>query len=301
MSSFSRIAVLGANGQIGRALVAYLGAAALPLTRAEADFSQPMKLQDVLENLKPDAVINAAAFTAVDKAESERDAAFAANAESPAQLAAWCARNNVPFVHYSTDYVFNGEGDAPLPEDAPTAPLNVYGTSKLTGEQNVALIGGDYLIFRTSWVYDTQGANFLNTMLRLGAERETMSIVADQIGAPSFAMHLAYYTLQALEKAVQMETFPSGVYHMVNSGETSWHGFAQTIFAEAQQRNVPLQIKTVEPIPTSAYPTPAKRPLNSRLNCSKLHTVFGITLPTWQQGLAQAMEQKYNASHHVPT
>lgn len=299
MSRFRRIAVTGANGQVGRALVALLGSRALPLTRAEADLSQPDTLAQVLDALQPDAVINAAAYTAVDKAESEPDAAFAINADAPAALARWCAAHDVPFVHYSTDYVFSGEGDAPWTEDAPVQPRNTYGSSKLAGEKAVVADGGKHLIFRSSWVYDAQGQNFLNTMLRLGAERESLSVVADQHGAPCYAPHLAAYTLQALEKAAEMFTFPSGIYHMANRGETTWHGFATAIFAAARAQGAKLAIKTVEPIPSSAYPTPAKRPHNSRLDCSKLEQVFGLALPDWEQGLAQALEQKIHAGDNL--
>lgn len=301
MSHFSRIAVLGANGQIGSALVAQLGERAIPLTRPQADLANPDSLAAVLDALQPDAVINAAAYTAVDKAESEPDAAFAANADSPAALARWCAAHDVPFVHYSTDYVFDGSGEAPWSEADHTHPQNTYGESKRAGENAVIADGGKYLIFRTSWVYDAAGKNFFNTMLRLGAERESLSVVADQHGAPSYAPHLAEYTLKALEEAADMSAFPSGVYHLVNAGVTSWHGFAAAIFAGAQKQGAALQIKTVEPIASSAYPTPAKRPLNSRLDCSLLRQVFGLELPAWEQGLAQALEQKYHASHHLPT
>jgi dTDP-4-dehydrorhamnose reductase len=299
MNQFSRIAVLGANGQIGSALTEQLGERAIALTRAEADLSNPNSLVAVLDRIQPDAVINAAAYTAVDKAEEEYDLALAANALSPAQLAAWCAKQSVPFIHYSTDYVFDGEGNAPWKESDATNPVNRYGKTKLEGEEAVAAQGGDYLIFRTSWVYDATGKNFMNTMLRLGAERETLNVVSDQIGAPSYAPDLAAYTLKALEKAASMPHFPSGVYHMVNNGETSWHGFAQQIFAGAREKGNHLAIKTVEPIASSAYPTPAKRPLNSRLDCSKLHKVFGLALPSWQQGLTTALEQKYHASNYL--
>lgn len=297
MSLFSRIAVLGANGQIGSALVAQLGDKAIALTRADADLSQPDSLTAVLDAIQPDAVINAAAYTAVDAAEAAQEAAFTANAKSPGVLAQWCAKHNVPLVHYSTDYVFSGEGDTPWREDDATAPCNAYGASKLAGEDAVAAAGGKYLIFRTSWVYDATGKNFMNTMLRLGADRDSLNVVADQIGAPSYAPHLAKYTLQSLQNASESDHFPSGIYHMVNSGETSWHGFATAIFAGARTHDAPLQIKTIEPIAGSAYPTPAKRPQNSRLDCSKLHTVLHLALPNWEQGLTQALEQKYNASH----
>ncbi|MCH2547631.1 MAG: dTDP-4-dehydrorhamnose reductase [Alphaproteobacteria bacterium] len=296
----NRIAVLGANGQVGRALVDVLGNRATALTRAQADLSQPATLTAVLDEIAPDAVINAAAYTAVDKAEVEDEAAHTVNAEAPAILAQWCKQHDVPFIHYSTDYVFDGSGNTPWQESDAVAPCNIYGKTKLAGEQAIASSGGKFFIFRTSWVYDAQGANFLNTMLRLGAEREALNIVSDQIGAPSYAPHLAEYTVKVLDAATQMQKFPSGIYHMVNQGEVSWHGFANAIFEAARSHGETLIIKTVEPIPSSAYPTPAQRPLNSRLSCQALQHVFGITMPSWQEGLTQAMEQKYHASNHMP-
>lgn len=303
---FSRIAVLGANGQVGSALVAQLGGRAIPLTRAEADLGKPETLEAVMDGIRPDAVINAAAYTAVDKAEEERDAAYAANAEGPAALARWCAVHNVPFVHYSTDYVFDGEGETPWCENDPKAPLNVYGASKLAGEVAVEETGVKYLIFRISWVYDAAGKNFMNTMLRLGAEREALNVVADQFGAPCYAPDIAEYTLRALEKAAQMPKFPSGIYHMVHGGVTNWHGFAEAIFSGARQLGRELRVQKVGAIPASSYPTPAKRPQNSRMNCAKFQSVFGLELPDWRQGLRKALEQKQllekkdNASHHLP-
>lgn len=297
--NMQKIAVFGANGQIGSALVELLGNKAVPLTRKDADLSRPETLATILEAIQPQAVINAAAYTQVDKAEEEREAARLANAESPAVMAAWCARYHVPFVHYSTDYVFEGSGTQAWQENAPKHPLNVYGATKLAGEVAVEAAGGKHLIFRTSWVYDATGKNFMNTMLRLGAERETLRVVADQFGAPSYAPDLARATVACLEKAAAMQAFPSGVYHLVHSGETSWHGFASTIFEKARSAGVELTVRNVEPIPASAYPTPAQRPQNSRLDCSRLKTVFSEILPEWQQGLSQALEKKY-ASHHLP-
>lgn len=303
---FSRIAVLGANGQVGSALVALLGERAVPLTRAQADFAKPETLAAVLDSIRPDAVINAAAYTAVDKAEEERAAAFAANAESPAALARWCVEQDVPLVHYSTDYVFDGEGETPWRENDPKAPLNVYGASKLAGEAAVEESGAKYLIFRISWVYDATGKNFMNTMLRLGADRDTLNVVADQYGAPCYAPDIAEYTLRALEKAAHMPKFPSGIYHMVHGGTTTWHGFAEAIFSGARQMGKELRVQTVGAIPASAYPTPAKRPQNSRMDCSLFRSVFGLELPQWEQGLSNALKQKQrleqqnNASHHLP-
>lgn len=290
MTTLSRIAVLGAGGQVGRALVSLLGERGIGLSRVEADLADVQAVITTLEASQPDAVINAAAYTQVDKAESEAELATRINAEAPEALAAWCAKRDIPFIHYSTDYVFDGSGQKPWGEDDAAAPLSTYGRSKREGERGVEAAGGKYLIFRTSWVYDAEGKNFLNTMLRLGAEREALKIVDDQHGAPTYAPHLAQMTVAALDKASGMQAFPAGVYHAVNAGETTWCGFAKAIFARALEKQVPLAIKTVEPIPSVAYPTPAVRPLNSRLNCEKLHTVFGLSLPHWEQGLAEAME-----------
>lgn len=297
--NIQRVVVLGSDGQIGRALASVLQGRAVLLPREQADFAQPETVIAALEKAGAvDAVINAAAYTQVDKAESEEAAAYTANADAPGRVAAWCAARNIPMVHYSTDYVFDGSGEAPKRETDATGPLNAYGRTKLAGEEAVAAAQGKYLIFRTSWVYDAEGANFLNTMLRLGNERESLSVVSDQHGAPSYAGHLAAATVRCLDKAAGIQPFPSGVYHFVNTGETSWHGFATAIFAAAMNLGIPLKIKTVEPIAASAYPTPAKRPSNSRLNCAKLHTVFGERLPHWEQGLAEALEKK-RASHHL--
>lgn len=297
--------VFGGNGQIGQALGALLEDAVL-LGREEADFSEPESLSAVIAEINPESIINAAAYTQVDKAEEEEALATIINGEAPGVLAREAARRGIPFVHYSTDYVFDGTGDAPRKENANPAPLNAYGRSKREGEKAVVAAGGAYLIFRTSWVYDSFGKNFLTTMLRLGAERETLSVVADQIGAPSYAPHLAEATLEALEEAHKeagmsgrvkrgvnanhRNVFPSGIYHLCNGGETSWHGFAEAIFAEAKRRGMEMRVRSVEPIPSTAYPASAARPLNSRLDCGKLDETFGLRLPDWREGLREAME-----------
>jgi len=281
--------VFGSNGQIGQALGALLDDAVL-LSRDEADFSRPNTLPAVVEAINPSVIFNAVAYTAVDKAEEEEALATVINADAPGALAAIAAKRGIPFVHYSTDYVFDGAGDTPRNETAKTFPLSAYGRSKLAGEKAVEAAGGHYLIFRTSWVYDAFGKNFLKTMLRLGAEREQLRVVADQIGAPSYAPHLAAATLQALENAQAQAAFPSGIYHMCNAGEVSWHGFAEAIFEEARKCGMELRVESVEPIPTSAYPTAATRPLNSRLDCSKLRDTLGVTLPDWREGLKDALE-----------
>jgi dTDP-4-dehydrorhamnose reductase len=288
-----KILVLGATGQVGRALTSILGTSAIGLTRHHADFSKPDSLPAVLAKTiasnRISAVINAAAYTAVDLAETHEPEAMLANADSPGVIAGFCAAHNLPFVHYSTDYVFSGEGDRPWTERDPTAPLSAYGRSKLAGEQQVARAGGNHLILRTSWVYDAVGKNFLTTMLRLGQDREVLKVVADQHGAPTYAPHLAAATLAALAQAQSLPVFASGVYHLCGSGETSWNGFARAIFAEAEKIKMPLRVRIVEPIPSSAYPMPAKRPLNSRLSMKKTQEILKLTLPRWEDGLSDCL------------
>ncbi len=282
--------IFGATGQVGSALNAALEGNVVALSRTEADFFKPETLPRIVADINPDVILNASAYTAVDKAEEEEALATIINGDAPGVLARIAAERKIAFVHYSTDYVFNGSGDKPWQEDDPVAPLNAYGRGKLAGEQAVEAEGRDYLIFRTSWVYDAWGKNFLKTMLRLGAERETLRVVADQYGAPSYAPHLAAATLAALQAARSMKIFPSGIYHMCNAGETTWHGFASAIFEEARTRRMKLAVKEVAPIPSDAYPTPAARPHNSRLDCSKLVDTFGIKLPSWQEGLKEALD-----------
>ena len=289
--------VLGANGQIGRALQTTLATkdAVTFWGRDEADLSDISRLKSSLDAMQPTAIINAAAYTAVDKAEEEAELAHRINAEAVEVLAGYAKNRDIPLVHYSTDYVFDGSGDRPRTEDAPTGPLSVYGESKLAGEQAITQSGCDHLIFRTSWVYDATGKNFLNTMLHLGAERESLNVVNDQIGAPSFAGHLAEATVTCLEKTIKADAFPSGIYHLCNAGETSWHGFAEAIFELAKETGFELAIEQLSPIPTSAYPTPATRPLNSRLSMEKLQRVFDLAMPHWREGLADCMAQKKEA------
>jgi dTDP-4-dehydrorhamnose reductase len=248
---FSKIAILGANGQVGRALVEQLGAhVCIPLTRLVADLARPTSVVAALRHYQPQAVINAAAYTQVDQAEKEESVAATINAEAPRLIAQWCAGAGVPMIHYSTDYVFSGEGETPWREDDRTGPLSAYGRSKLAGERAIVEAGGRHLIFRTSWVYDETGKNFLRTMLRLGAERETLRVVADQFGAPTYAGHLANATIEALGNALKSTQFPSGIYHLANRGETTWHGFATAIFVAARERGRQLAVTRVEPIET---------------------------------------------------
>lgn len=291
------ILVFGGNGQVGQELlrslaplgnvVATTRSGLLPDGSAceVADFNQPESLVALLDRLQPATVVNAAAYTAVDKAEQDVDAAFRANAEAPGVIAHWCAQAGVPFVHYSTDYVFDGEGTAPYREDQPTAPLGVYGTSKRDGEEAVRAAGGRHLIFRTAWVYASHGANFLRTMLRVGADRDALRVVADQIGTPTPAALIADVTAQALQHSGAL----SGTWHLTASGQTSWHGFAEAIFDEAIARGVLAKVPSVEAIASSEYPTPAKRPSWSVLDNRKLQQDFEIVLTSWQVGLKRVI------------
>lgn len=292
MGELNSVLMLGANGQIGRALRYLLGSRGIYLTRHQLDLSKPESIVSVLDTYQPKVIINAAAYTQVDQAEKEEALATAVNGDAVKVLSEYCAQKNIPLVHYSTDYVFAGTGTIPFTELDTVSPLNAYGRSKLAGERHIVESGCKYLIFRTSWVYDDVGKNFLTTMLRLGSEREEVRVVNDQHGAPSYALHLAQATLQVLQKATGTLAFPSGIFHMCNSGETSWFNFAVTIFDAAKRQGMARMLRSVKPIPTEQYPTPAQRPLNSRLDCTKLERVFGITLPHWEEGLRQCLENQ---------
>lgn len=294
-----RILLLGANGQLGQELqralaslgtiVATTRSGVLPDGSAceVADFDQPVTLVALLNRVQPTVVVNAAAYTAVDRAEEDRDAAWRANDEAPGVLARWCAKHVVPMVHYSTDYVFDGQGSRPYRESDATAPLGVYGASKLAGEEAIRAAGGRHLIFRTAWVYASHSANFLRTMLRVGASRDVLRVVADQVGTPTPAALIADVTAQALQHGGGL----SGTWHLTANGETSWHGFAEAIFAEAVPAGVLARAPTVEAITTAEYPTPAKRPAYSHLDVAKLEKDFGIVLPAWQDGLKRVIAE----------
>lgn len=285
--------VIGRSGQLARALQ-QLKPDAVFLDRAVMDLSYPGRITAVLEEYQPYAVINAAAYTQVDNAEKEEKQAFMVNAESPAIMASYCASHNLPFVSFSSDYVFDGNGDVPWKEADKPAPLNAYGRSKLESEKAIANVGGKYLVFRTSWVYDAQGKNFFNTILRLASEREELRIINDQYGAPTYAPHLARAVLSALEFALGMPAFPFGIYNLCNSGVTTWYGFACAIIERAREHPASaVRVKKIYPIPASEYPLPAKRPFNSRLDCTKIKSVFNISMPSWQQGVQDCMKVKY--------
>ena len=288
-SQTRRVLVTGATGQVGRALAILYGKCALTLPRDQFDLSVPESLVGILNHYNPAAVINPAAYTQVDWAEKEASLAYQINAAAPGVMARWCASRDVPFVHFSTDYVFNGAGSHSFTETDAVSPINVYGKSKLEGEKEIIAAGGRYLIFRTSWVYDAMGKNFFRTMLRLGAERDALRVVSDQFGAPTYADNLAAAVATALEKALSMPSFPSGIYHLCNSGVTNWHEFAEAIFAAARQHELPLAVQRVEPVASGEYPTAAKRPANSRLDTDKAEKTFGLVMPHWQDGLKQCM------------
>ncbi|MGH8053016.1 MAG: dTDP-4-dehydrorhamnose reductase [Stenotrophomonas sp.] len=293
------VLVFGGNGQVGQELlralaplgnvVATTRSGKLPDGSAceVADFAQPESLPALLDRLQPSAVVNAAAYTAVDRAEQEPEAAFLANAQAPGVIARWCTAHDVPMVHYSTDYVFNGEGTAPYREEEATAPLGVYGTSKRDGEEAVRAAGGRHLIFRTAWVYASHGGNFLRTMLRVGADRDELRVVADQIGTPTSAALIADVTAQVLQHPGGL----SGTWHLTASGQTSWHGFAEAIFNEATRAGLLVKVPTVQAISSAEYPTPAKRPSWSVLDNRKLQQDFGIVLLPWEHGLRHVIAE----------
>ncbi|AWH31902.1 dTDP-4-dehydrorhamnose reductase [Stenotrophomonas sp. SAU14A_NAIMI4_8] len=291
--------VLGGNGQLGQELLRALAPSGpvVATTRTGrlpdgsacevADFNRPELLPALLDSVQPSVVVNAAAYTAVDRAEQDVEAAFTANAIAPGVIARWCATRGVPMVHYSTDYVFDGQGHRPYHEDDVTAPLGVYGTSKRDGEDAIRAAAGRHLIFRTAWVYASHGANFLRTMLRLGAERPCLRVVADQIGTPTPAILIAEVTARALQHPDQL----SGTWHLTASGQTSWQGFAEAIFDEAVAMGLLPQRPEVEAISSAEYPTPARRPAWSVLDNHAIERAFGVELPRWEDGLRRVMAQ----------
>jgi dTDP-4-dehydrorhamnose reductase len=290
-----RTLILGAAGQLGRELErAFKGfGSIIAANRSILDLTQPEQIRAVVRRVQPDVILNAAAYTAVDRAEAEPKLAHAVNAEAPRVLAEEARKRNALLVHYSTDYVFDGSKAEPWIETDPTRPLNVYGTTKLAGEQAIQGAGGEFLIFRTSWVYGPYGHNFLHTMLRMAEERGKLSIVDDQVGAPTTTMGLARAT-QMIVGGILTGRFGdrpewSGLYHMSCGGSTSWFGFAEAIFAHAATQ---LDVKTPEltAVATKNYSTPAARPRNSVLSNEKLGAHFGLQLPAWEAGLEEVMD-----------
>jgi len=299
-----KILLLGKNGQVGwelqRALAPLGEVVALDRQGADGlcgDLADLAGLERTVQAVQPQVIVNAAAYTAVDKAEGEAELARTVNARAPGVLAQGAARLSALLVHYSTDYVFDGSGSTPWQEDDATAPLSVYGRSKLEGEQAIAVSGCRHLVLRTSWVYGARGGNFAKTMLRLAREREQLNVIDDQIGAPTGADLLADVTAHAIRHVLppmrHNDLTPSGIYHLAAAGETSWHGYARFVLQRAQQAGQVLKAgpEQVQPIPTSAYPTPAKRPHNSRLDTRRLRNTFGLTLPPWQAGVERMLSE----------
>ena len=302
------ILLLGANGQLGRSFLASdalstLGtviAASRDGTRADggsaevADLSAPATLPALLDRVRPDIIINAAAYTAVDRAEQEEPLATTVNGEAVGVIARWAATHGALLVHYSTDYVFDGRATAPYPVDAATAPLGAYGRSKLAGEQALQASGAAHLLLRTAWVYAPHGHNFLRTMLRLGAERDELRVVADQYGAPTSTDLIVQASIAALATWQQTDVAGrramQGTHHLVASGHTSWHGFASAIFEQAHGHGLIARLPKVLPIATADYPTPAKRPAWSVLDNQGFQQRFGYALADWQVGLGQVID-----------
>jgi dTDP-4-dehydrorhamnose reductase len=290
----ARILLTGTRGQVGWELARSLSTLGevVSLDSSQLDLTDVAAIRRVMAEIQPRIIVNPAAHTAVDKAESEPDRAYALNATAPAVLAEEAEKLGALLVHYSTDYVFDGSGEQARVETDVTGPLNVYGASKLAGEQAIQANCQRHLIFRTSWVYGARGANFLLTMRRLMRERPELKIVADQIGAPTWCRNIADATAQILAQVAAPNVGadkpqPWGVYHLTNAGETSWHGFAQAIL----ELDASDSATRLLPIPSSDYPTPAKRPLNSRLNNDKLERVFGVRLPDWRLALRLCMDK----------
>jgi dTDP-4-dehydrorhamnose reductase len=288
-----RTLITGKNGQVGMELSRlYHPLGDVVVTgREECDLSSEQSIRDTVRQVKPAVIINAGAYTAVDLAEKERDLCFAINAVAPRVLAEEAARLDALLIHYSTDYVFDGEKSESYLESDPINPVNVYGASKAAGEAAIAEVAGQYLVLRTTWVYAAQGKNFLRTMLRLGAERSELRVVDDQIGAPTSAAAIAIATVRLAEQYAEIPE-AAGIYHMTAAGSTSWCGFARAIFAAGV---LPTQPR-VQPIPSSDYPTPARRPANSVLANDKFAHTFGFRLPSWQQQLDQVLAATQVAS-----
>ncbi|CRM71307.1 dTDP-4-dehydrorhamnose reductase [Pseudomonas sp. 52 E 6] len=293
MTSALKILITGQHGQVSRELQLRLQDLGdlIVLGRDQLDLANPDQIRQQVRAHRPDLIINAAAHTAVDQAESEPDVAFAINAIAPGVLAEEAKALGIPLIHYSTDYVFDGSKPAPYTEADTPNPLGVYGQSKLAGEQAITAVGGKYLILRTSWVYSSHGKNFLLTMQRLLKEKPQMRIVADQIGAPTWAGSIAHSTRGLIERWQAGEPGEWGVYHLTARGETSWFGFAEAIGEHLRtQGNACAEL---EPIPASAYPTPARRPLNSRLDCSRLQQQWHISQPPWQDALRECLAEQH--------
>lgn len=303
---YKKILLTGINGQVGHALKqalskdAVLSDIVIGLDRAQLDLTDQDAIRRAVEAIKPDLIINPAAYTAVDRAETEPELAYAINTDAPRVLAEEAARIGARLIHFSTDYVYSGDKSSPYIETDETTPLSVYGKSKLAGEEAIRAVGLPHLIFRTSWVYGAYGNNFLKTVLRLAKERDALRIVADQVGAPTSSQSIAEAVLNMLSmiNTEGQAKEINGTYHLVNAGETSWYGFSTAIVEAYMQLQMsrgwpPLKVtpSTIQAITTQEYPTPAVRPKNSRLDCSKLRRDFGLSLPHWRDALVAELEE----------
>jgi dTDP-4-dehydrorhamnose reductase len=310
-----RILLLGANGQLARTFIDHGGLAArgeLVMASRDGtlsnggrgetvDLSSPASIPVLLDRVRPDVIVNAAAYTAVDRAEQEEALATRVNGEAVGVIGIWAAAHGAAVMHYSTDYVFDGQQERPYAVDAPTAPLGAYGRSKLAGEQALEASGADHLTFRTAWVYAAHGQNFLRTMLRLGAERDELRVVADQHGAPTDTLLIVNASIAAMDRwlcsdAVQRRAL-NGTHHLVASGATSWHGFANAIFAQALAQGLITKVPRVLPITTADFPTPAWRPAWSLLDNNGFARHFDFALPDWQHGLDNVIRQLASTGH----
>ncbi|MCW1244177.1 dTDP-4-dehydrorhamnose reductase [Pseudomonas sp. SAICEU22] len=289
MNTSLRILIIGQNGQVSRALQTRLAAMGelIVLGSDQLDMARTDHIRAPIDALRPDLIINAAAYTAVDQAESEAQRAFAINATAPGVLARAALELGIPLLHYSTDYVFDGRKPEPYTEDDAPNPLSVYGRSKLAGEEAIREAGGQHLILRTSWVYSNAGRNFLLTMQRLLQEKPHLRVVADQIGAPTWAGTIADSTAKLIERWQAGQCGAWGTYHLTAQGQTSWFGFAQAIGENLLEQHKPCAV--LEPIPSSEYPTPAQRPLNSRLDCTRLFQEWSVSQPDWRSALQQCL------------
>jgi dTDP-4-dehydrorhamnose reductase len=292
-----RVLVTGITGQVGGAIVKALPShvSVVAADRQKLDLAQPDRIASVLDRLAPDLIVNPAAYTAVDRAQDERDMAYRINAQAPGAIARWAASREIPLIHFSTDYVFDGTGTRAWREDDPPNPLSVYGASKLAGDDAVRSAGGPHLIIRTSWVYAPTGSNFLRTIVRLVRERKELRVVADQIGAPTSANLIADTVARIITKSSDnfRETFAraQGLVNVAASGETSWYGFAAAIVAGLKARGIALAVENIVPIATADYPTKARRPTNSRLDLARLREVFGSETSDWGDALAIELDR----------
>lgn len=291
-----KILLLGKNGQVGWELNRSLQPVGevIALDRTSADFSDPEKLRKIIRDISPDVIVNAVAYTAVDKAEEEEDLAQLVNGVSPGVLAEEAARLSALLLHFSTDYVFDGSKEMPYLETDEVNPINIYGKTKLAGEKSIESSGCDYLIFRTSWVYASRGSNFLLTILRLANERDELSIVSDQIGTPTSARLIAEVSQICLRQVIserKAAAFASGIYHLTAKGSASWFEFAEKIIDKSSHKASGFRVKNLNGIPSSGYPTPAERPMNSRLDVVKLEKKFGLCMPHWEKSLGLCVEE----------